>query len=72
LERACSRDVRCLFSIVSKGMVLGKCFSKLSEEESSAGKYTECDKSVLGVLGAQNATMVDFTELDWSSEEILF
>ena len=40
LERACSRDVMCLLSIVSNGTVLENCFSKVSEEESFARKYT--------------------------------
>jgi hypothetical protein len=35
-------------------------------------KYMECNESVLGVLGAWNATMVNLTGLDWSSGEILF
>ena len=38
-----------LISVVS-----GNCFPKMSEEESSAGKYMECNESVLGVLGAWN------------------
>jgi hypothetical protein len=71
-ERACSRDARHLFSMVSKGVVLRNCFPKLSEEESSARKYMECDESVLGVLEAQNATIVNFTGSDWSAREILF
>jgi hypothetical protein len=58
--------------MVSKGAVSRNCFLKLSEEESSARKYTECDESVLGVLGAWNVTMVNFTGSDWSSGEILF
>ena len=53
-------------------MVLGNCSLKMSEEESSAGKYTGFEESVLGVLGACNMTMVNFTGLDWSSREILF
>jgi hypothetical protein len=39
----------------------------MSEEESSAGKYTECDESVLGELGLRNTTMVNLTGSDWSS-----
>ena len=68
-ERACSRDVMHLFSIVSNGMVLGDLFSMMAEEESSAGKYMECEESVLvlGVLGLWNMTMVDLPSLDWSS-----
>ena len=63
LESACSREAIWLFSIVSKGTVLKNCCPMMSEEESSAGKYTECDESVLGVLGAQNATMVNFYQI---------
>jgi hypothetical protein len=70
-ERACSRDARCSFSMVSKDVVSRHCFLKLSEE-SSARKYMECNELVLGVLGAQNATMVNLTGSDWSSGEILF
>jgi hypothetical protein len=40
-----------LFSIVSKGAVSKGCFLMMSGEELSAGKYTECEESVLGVLG---------------------
>ena len=69
--RACSRTIQS-FSMVSKGMVSGNCFPKMSEEESSAGKYTECNKLVPGVLGARNATMVNLTGSDWSSRVILF
>jgi hypothetical protein len=72
LERACSRDARCSFSMASKGAVSRNCFLKLSKEESSAGKYTECNELVLGVLGAQNMTMVNLTGSDWSSGEIPF
>jgi hypothetical protein len=36
----------------------------MSGEESSAGKYTQCEESELGVLGLQNATMVNLTGLD--------
>ena len=71
-ERASSRDAIWSFSMVSKGTVSGNCFLKMSEEESSARKYMECEELVLGVLGAQNATMVNFTRSDWSSREILF
>jgi hypothetical protein len=71
-ERACSRDTGHSFSMASKGAVSRNCFLKLSEEESSAGTYTECNESVLGVLGAQNATIVNLTGSDWSSGEILF
>ena len=70
-ERACSRDVMCSASIVSKGAISGNCFPKMSEE-SSAGKYMECNKLVLGVLGAWNVTMVNLAGSDWSSREILF
>ena len=38
-ERACSRDAMQSFSMVSKDMVSGNCFLKMSEEESSARKY---------------------------------
>lgn len=72
LERASSRDAIHLFSIVSNGMVSGSCFPMMSKEESSAGKYVECDESVLGVLGAQNMIMVNLTRSDWSSREMLF
>ena len=61
-----------MFSIVSNGTVSGNSFLKVSEEESFAGKYMECDKSVLGVLGAQNVTMMNLTRSDWSLGEILF
>ena len=64
LERACSRDAIQSFSMVSKSTVSGNCFLKMSEEESSAGKYIECNKSVLGVLRAQNVTMVNLTRSD--------
>ena len=70
LERACSRDVMHSFSIASNGTVLENCFPKMSEEESSARKYMECNKLVLEVLG--DAIMVNLTRLDWSSREILF
>ena len=69
-ERACSRDAMQSFSIVSKGMVLGNCFPKMSEEESSAGNYAECNKSVLGVLGvlgAWNVTMVNLSNCSLTS-----
>ena len=62
-ERPCLRDAIWLFSMASKGMVLGNCFPKMSKEESSARKYMECEESV---LGAQNITMVNFTRSDWS------
>jgi hypothetical protein len=39
-ERACSRDARHLFFMASKGAVSRNRFLKLSEEESSARKYT--------------------------------
>jgi hypothetical protein len=42
LEGACSRDARHSFFMARKGAVLSNCFPKLSEEESSAGKYMEC------------------------------
>ena len=71
-ERDCSRDAIRSLSMVGNDAVSGGCFSRMSEVESSAGKYTECDESVLGVLGLRNATMVDLTGLDWSSGEILF
>jgi hypothetical protein len=70
--RGLAQDARHSFSMVSKGAVSRNCFPKLSEEESSARKYTECNELVLGVLGAQNMTMVNFTESDWSFGEILF
>jgi hypothetical protein len=46
-ERACSRDTRRSFSMVSKGAVSRNCFPKLSEKESFVGKYMECNESVL-------------------------
>src|SRR6202789_2411685 len=64
-ERACSRDVICLSSIVSNNAVLGDCFPKMLEEESCAKKYTDCNESVLGVLGLRNANILNC--LDWSS-----
>src|ERR1700678_4141363 len=59
-ERACSRDVIHSSSMVSNNMVSEDCFPKMLEEESSAKKYTDCDKSVLGVLGLRNVNMVNF------------
>ena len=58
VSQACSRDAMQSYSIASKSTVSGNCFLKMSEEESLAGKYMECDKSVLGVLGAWNVTTV--------------
>src|SRR6202522_3037212 len=59
-ERACSRDVIHLSSMVSNNAVSGDCFPKMLKEESCAEKYMDCDKSVLGVLGLWNANMVNF------------
>ena len=49
LERACSREVILSFSMEGIGSFAGDEVSKMSEEESGAGKYTECVESVLGL-----------------------
>ena len=59
-ERACSRDVIRSSSMMSNNTVSGDCFPEMLEEESCAEKYTDCDESVLGVLGLWNANMVNF------------
>ena len=56
-EIACSRELILSDSMLSEGKVSGARFPIMTEEESSAGKYTERSESLLGLRKTPMVTM---------------